>query len=517
MWIKQLQLKNVRGFEDPDPFEFSRGINLFVGSNNTGKSSILGAAFTLQDPGAIRANFVHTGAKHGEILYRFGGIDEGYVFDPKMDLFSRCAAQHLGLRVRCGVGGTPQEPELVESSGNVVTNTKWLKQSEPSNLFYPFLSRRKVQPYAQDVRLQSSTSVMGDLRHLVAKIDRIANPYHPANDAFETACQAVLGFSVTSFPSPNGKQAGLIVSSNDVIPLESMGEGVASVAGLLVSLCDSKDKIFIIEELENDIHPKALKELLRLVANQATQNQFLISTHSNIVTKYLGAVEDSRLFSIDVKFENRVPKSTFRAIGPLPEQRREILEDLGYELIDFDVWKGWLILEESSAERIVREYLIPWFAPSLTGALRTVAVGGISKVVPTFDDFNRLFLFVHLEEMYRNRAWVAVDGDDIGKQIIDSLRETYCRGEWLEDRFRVLSQSSFEHYYPPRFNEDVSRVLELVDREDKRQAKKQLLTEVLDWIEHDTDTAKEEFQSSASEWITLLVEIEEILKAPYNK
>ena len=41
-----------------------------------------------------------------------------------------------------------------------------------------------------------------------------------------------------------------------------MGEGVANIVGLLVDLCLAENKLFLIEEPENDIHPKALKGLL---------------------------------------------------------------------------------------------------------------------------------------------------------------------------------------------------------------------------------------------------------------
>lgn len=44
---------------------------------------------------------------------------------------------------------------------------------------------------------------------------------------------------------------------------------------------------------------------------------------------------------------------------------------------------------------------------------------------PTFEDFRRLFLFAHLEPQYRGRAWVIVDGDDVGQEVVDALRGKY--------------------------------------------------------------------------------------------
>ena len=71
--------------------------------------------------------------------------------------------------------------------------------------------------------------------------------------------------------------------------------------------------------------------------------------------------------------------------------RINILTKMGYELIDFLTWNAWLILEESSAERIIREYFIKWFTPKLVGKLRTISANGRDNVKPRLFDFLRLF------------------------------------------------------------------------------------------------------------------------------
>jgi hypothetical protein len=61
---------------------------------------------------------------------------------------------------------------------------------------------------------------------------------------------------------------------------------------------------------------------------------------------------------------NVIPTSTVREVPATREARIGVLRRLGYELSDFDLWDGWLILEESSAEVIIR-YLIPPVATNL--------------------------------------------------------------------------------------------------------------------------------------------------------
>ena len=51
-------------------------------------------------------------------------------------------------------------------------------------------------------------------------------------------------------------------------------------------------------------------------------------------------------------------------------RREDLLAHLGHELYDYGLYDGWLILEEASAETIIKDYLINWFVPALAGRLR---------------------------------------------------------------------------------------------------------------------------------------------------
>jgi hypothetical protein len=99
----------------------------------------------------------------------------------------------------------------------------------------------------------------------------------------------------------------------------------------------------------------ALKALLDLIEQSASRNQFLISTHSNIVVRHLGAIPDSHLFYVHAEPGVLPPTATVQPVDHTTEARIAALRDLGYRFSDFDLWDDWLILEESSAERIIRD------------------------------------------------------------------------------------------------------------------------------------------------------------------
>lgn len=508
MKIKFLQIQNLRCFKSLPKLQLSPSINLFIGANNSGKSTILNAVFSLQ-----KQCFTHSDVSIGRnsatiTFYIDGAIKDINGTDITGDVYER-----LEMSVKTGIlyGYTRRSSGLIQSQLGLLPNV------EPFNLIYPYLSKRKAVNYSDQINEENANSVNGDFSNLYSKIDRISNPhFQPANSLYTTACKDVLGFEVSTIIKGSGKIAAYYVHEQKHIPLNAMGEGVANILGLITDLCIAENKIFIIEEPENDIHPKALKALLKIIIEQSKRNQFFISTHSNIVMKYLGSANDSKVFNVinDECLEEQ-PKlilSRIKEVSNDSIERRSVLEELGYDFFDFDLWEAWLFLEESSAEVIINK-LIHWFVPSLIGRVRSFSANGTSKVMSKFEDFNNLFVFLHLQSIYRNKVWVKLDGGEAEQEIINKMKSLYTSSGWSEEQFSQFSRHNFEEYYPSQFADQISDILSINDKQKKRTAKKELLDSVKDWIKDNELLAKEEFSETAKEVIDYLKVIDESLKS----
>ena len=343
--------------------------------------------------------------------------------------------------------------------------------------------------------MSESKKISENFSQLNAKIDRLSNPrFHPAHDFYTQACKEILGFEVFTSQLDQGKEATYTVRNNDHISLHSMGEGVMNIVALIADLSLAENAIFVIEEPENDIHPKALKALTKFIKEKSSANQFIITTHSNIVLKSLGSVEGSKIYEVKGGFENSIPTATVNEIIT-PEERQNALESLGYDVEDYDLWKGWLFFEESSAEKIIREYLIPWFVPDLKTKVRTFASGGIDKISAKFERFDEMFVFLHQHSIYQNKAWVLVDAGHHETSVLQKLKEKYTLRGWQEDRFLQIAKHNFEEYYPPNFSEDVVRIRSLTDKSSKRAEKKTLLERVENWIQETQRIQKQPFKN----------------------
>ena len=488
MKVTRVQIQNIRCFKDED-LQLSPGINVIVGPNNNGKTTLLNCISILQQPRYIGDHYKRIGTSHGSIRIWLDSLLTTGIDERTENYFTQT---NLGNQIQGHQG-------IIH-----VSNVQPLPNSEPDNYIIPYQSKRKVGGYSEGITLNELGQVTGTLSNLYAKIDRISNPeFQPAYDEYVTACDEILGFRVSTVSSSGGKKAAYIIRNEQNIPIDMMGEGISNLLGLIVDLCRVENKLFIIEEPENDIHPRALKSLLDLIVKKSDRNQFIVTTHSNIVVRHLGSAPESKLYNIDMSFIDKIPTSSVSLVDT-PEKRRLVLEDLGYELFDYELWDYWIFFEESSAERIFRDFLIPWFAPKLQHRVRTFSARSVNQVALKFEDFNRLFVFLHLQETYKNRVWVVVDGGEMESRIIEELADKYESSGWDSEQFRQFQKHDFEEYYPERFSTEAAIAISEKDKKKKAVLKQNLLYKVIEFCTSKEKLAKQEFQASAAELIDFL-------------
>jgi AAA15 family ATPase/GTPase len=516
MWISQLSLENIRGFVgNENVIAPSRNINVIVGQNNSGKSTILNAVYFLQNPYSFTLDDLRKDKEIGNIFLTLENVpnhfnrNKSFLEENHPHIFFRF--NKYNSEVNAIIPSLDITKPFNEPIKDNHSKFFFINSNEPDNLIYSHLSKRKVSYGEESVKSEYKNKITGDYRYLNSKIDGLCSSSLPSGDEFRKICKDVLNFPISTVSTDNnngGKEPVLELSPTSKIPITKMGEGVTSLLGMFVDLCVAENKVFLIEEPENDIHPKALKALLELIIKKSENNQFFISTHSNIVTKYLGSREGAKVFKVSMSFsENRLPISEIEEVENAPIARLRLLEELGYEPFDFGQWKAWLILEESSAEVIIRDFLIPTFVPELMDKLRTYSAGSRDEVEPRFNDFKNLFVFIHLEESYKNRAWVLIDGGEKEKEIIDGMKKTFSKSGWHSENFQQLTHHDFENYYPETFNDEVTRILKLIDKKDKRVQKRNLIEKVKQWAKDNPKQAKKEFAESAKEIVVILRKI----------
>ncbi len=186
MWITKIRLQNVRSFED-ETIEFSRGINVLVGPNNSGKSTIAYAALLVQTGFSFGPNYFRLGRDKGNVWVDLEGQDIREYF--KIDQIT----DKLMVQIGIGVRGASS---LVYEKGSSSPAT-FIEARAPMNFIYPYLSKRKVGGYDENVSQEHTSVITGNLQNLYAKIDKVSNPQMPAYSSYVDACKQILGLVVT--------------------------------------------------------------------------------------------------------------------------------------------------------------------------------------------------------------------------------------------------------------------------------------------------------------------------------
>ena len=487
MRMTRLVLENIQAFESAS-IELDQ-ITVLVGTNNSGKSVFVRSAIALM------------ATESSEHLRRLGTRDSSVSLDADAESIDEVASRfgtgpdelqlRFLVRPSSGIEMAQLGPEgaMLRSAG-----APGFAKSLPDAEIVPFTSFRKPIATSEQVGIVPTNLITSkEWSHISGVVDSLSTPGSPFHEAYGKACRAILGFVPYAFPSQGGKKPGKQMRTGEMVFLENMGSGVMHLTMMIALLVQLENKLFLIEEPETELHPDALRHLLELIVDSAEirRNQFLITTHSHVVVRALGELERTRIYVTETEPGNQfsVPTSKVREIKANPLERREVLESLGYRLDDFDVYDAWLIVEEASIVPILKDWLIPKFAPQLSSRLGIVSAGGVDRAMKRFEDLHGLFLYAHLTPQYEGRAWVLLDGDEKGTKTCEELRDKF-KEKWSQEHFRCLGVPSLEDAYPTDFRGEIDQIRETSDPTDKGRKKRELAIEVAGWAmrnPHDPD------------------------------
>ena len=97
-----------------------------------------------------------------------------------------------------------------------------------------------------------------------------------------------------------------------------------------------------------------------------------------MVVRELGS-EAGKVFRVFCNSDGHTGPHRVEEVERTSAAHMELLRELGYDFTDFELHSGWLFLEESSAETIIEEILVPVFASRLRSDFEHISAGGATS------------------------------------------------------------------------------------------------------------------------------------------
>jgi hypothetical protein len=365
--INDVNIKGFRGLRDFSMENLGR-INLLVGTNNSGKSSILEAIELMSSRGSLRSIWSAT-SRRGERLWfeddsrRYSEGDVSHLFyghgfavgskieicagsdatnkrfsmevvwlpedngEPIADLPPSEMNDPLGLKLEWE-NGLPTQPLLVPLSPRGGLSSRYISRSSVDRSDSPpiqFISTAALSPeevlslFDQVVLTPEEDLLVDALRTIEPNIERIAS----------------LGSDRSRFAS-GVRQGNIVVkllNHRDRIPIGSMGDGIWRMLGIALSLVNAKNGILLIDEIDTGLHYSVLSKMWHLVktTSERLNIQVFATTHSRDCYESLASISRDEISEGSCVTIQRVERNTRIAIS-FSEQEIVAASERGIEV-----------------------------------------------------------------------------------------------------------------------------------------------------------------------------------------
>jgi predicted ATP-dependent endonuclease of OLD family len=354
MFLKELKLKNYRLFDDIT-VSFRRGMNVLIGKNSTGKSTILEAIDFLLNNTAntpVEEIIPYTKRSYQSIQILVQGIFEiseieklnivsFLINDSEKELFSN---SHLEIKYSKRIikheKGVYVEPNI-QIDGNGLSNNQILMQQAINYLFPKIqtnniltvvdqekeISQQSLLPIAQLIQMlpRQSTFLNQYVRNMLykAKQENI-NEYNKIKTKIIDAYPEMVDLDVEF--DPNRAQIQIYfktINSKEKIPLESEGRGIREYFYLFLTLYYFSDTIIIKDEALVHMHKSLLNDFIASI--NELKYQMITTSH---IKELIETLDFGNIIICRKHNNGETIVKNLRQI----EEMETVLDELGYSI-----------------------------------------------------------------------------------------------------------------------------------------------------------------------------------------
>uniref|UniRef100_B8HUR0 Endonuclease GajA/Old nuclease/RecF-like AAA domain-containing protein n=1 Tax=Cyanothece sp. (strain PCC 7425 / ATCC 29141) TaxID=395961 RepID=B8HUR0_CYAP4 len=343
--LKNLKIENFRCFKSFELKELGQ-LNLLVGKNNSGKTSILEAIQLIVSESYLEAlrevilnrneyilSEENSGVKELDIRHLFYGhkIEVGKT----LSIVSDYTNEKIAMSVIVDHNKTQRLENLeelllvVEHWGRKKISNSGLPLSTQNGLPIDYVrsSRRDFANPSSRTQFVKSSSLT--VERMVELFDQVV--LMPEErfviEALNTIEPSIERIAPVGFHNYriNNFSSGFVIkiaNSNQRIPIGSMGEGIWRMLGLALALVNARDGVLLVDDIDTGLHFTTMSDMWKLVWETAKRLnvQVFATTHSSDCWKSLDAIASQENPSDEGITIHRIEKGKSRSVVFTEEQ-----------------------------------------------------------------------------------------------------------------------------------------------------------------------------------------------------
>lgn len=333
--IKSLEIKGLRGLQQFSLGDLGR-VNLLVGTNNCGKSTVLEGIQILSSPGSLEPLY-ELMTQRGEILSE---VSEQGLVSSEIDIRRLFFGHQLNVGTQFSVKAeTPHDEQLFTAE---VLDYQSAFESQPKvvlDLPNPPTSQSHFQSFPSALRaywselpgLRSTTAISSnggllprfrgepfdnekrDATRLItpfalapwevvrlfesvvltAEEDFVVEALRVIDPSIERL--AIGGIDARRLPSGVSARGGLLVrctGNKNRIPIGSMGDGIWRMLGLALAIVKAEGGVLLVDEIDTGLHYTTMTDMWRMIYRTAKRLdvQVFATTHSRDCVESLATI-----------------------------------------------------------------------------------------------------------------------------------------------------------------------------------------------------------------------------------
>ena len=416
MYIKKVHIENFKKFHKSFDIEFNQGINIIVGDNESGKSTILEAIYLaltglyncrnikneltqfIFNKEAVKEYIESVHAGHplelpSILIEIYLDGDDAALFKGNVNSTGAdCCGLFLCIKfdeqynaeyselIQNGTDSLPIEYYKVEWS-SFAWNTSITNRSVPmkaalidasngkthnssdiyvSRILKDNLATKEVVDITQAFRTLEESFMKNE------KIDTINQKINDESQISDRVVQLAVDLSARN------AWESILTTYLDRIPFTYIGKGEQNIIKTKLALGHKRAKnasVILIEEPESHLSYSKMNELLYAIATQCCEKQIIITTHSSFVANKLG------LKNLILLSNNKTSR-----LNALTEDTQDFFMKLsGYDTLRMLLCKRAILVEGDSDELIVqRAYIDKYGKPPIADGIDVISVRNLS-------------------------------------------------------------------------------------------------------------------------------------------